>query len=201
VLPEVSGTLHTDCVHKKRAIEANCGPRSSSQPQASNHDRRRRAVLGLRRPPRNHDPHRSGRRSIAAVIPAFAGNTASQHRTWRRNSGSSPHARGTRALSVSGILFGSFPHARGTHPARVNGETLERSIPACAGNTSCPGKWRNPRTVHPSIRGEYSSSVFLSIWSSGSSPHAWGTRSDDRLGRSPRRFIPACAGNTPRKEY
>jgi hypothetical protein len=53
------------------------------------------------------------------------------------------------------------------------------------------------QTVHPRMRGEHAMTGALTTPSSGSSPHARGTRYYVAVGILSGRFIPACAGNTP----
>ncbi|MCP1633763.1 hypothetical protein J2T32_002320 [Kerstersia gyiorum] len=94
------------------------------------------------------------------------------------------------------ICAGSSPHARGT-PERATHEAWgRRFIPACAGNTQTWSGRGSSAPVHPRMRGEHDAALQPEIAHGGSSPHARGTRADRREGRSKRRFIPACAGNT-----
>src|SRR5437870_2477928 len=51
--------------------------------------------------------------------------------------------------------------------------------------------------VHPHMRGEHRARPALSHWTSGSSPHAWGTRIYLSGNFHSIRFIPTCVGNTP----
>ena len=72
-----------------------------------------------------------------------------------------------------------------------------RFIPACAGNTCAAAQPRCQHSVHPRVRGEHPSDGAVGRRGAGSSPRARGTplpRKDQPHG--PRRFIPACAGNT-----
>ena len=74
------------------------------------------------------------------------------------------------------VAAGSSPHARGTLGNDEWAVSMERFIPACAGNTAA-----------------YAVKAMLPH---GSSPHARGTRNLTRGTWSKIRFIPACAGNT-----
>ena len=71
----------------------------------------------------------------------------------------------------------------------------DRFIPACAGNAASlqlrPGQF----SVHPRMRGERWQARSWMTPSSGSSPHARGTRRHHREHEVSVRFIPACAGN------
>ena len=110
-------------------------------------------------------------------IPARAGNTVSagsNGRTYVVH----PRPRGEhrRMVAAAARNYGSSPPARGTHDSLDRPRTIERFIPARAGNT-----WKT-RIEAMDVR--------------GSSPPARGTlRGRVRLNRK-HRFIPARAGNT-----
>ena len=109
-----------------------------------------------------------------------------------------PRMRGEHVLSTKDNAFGcgSSPHARGTHSCTLDDMATPRFIPACAGNTASDYFGNGSITVHPRMRGEH---IYLErywLQPGGSSPHARGTRISLMTGRPPRRFIPACAGNT-----
>ncbi len=74
--------------------------------------------------------------------------------------------------------------------------TVDRFIPAGAGNTGRKNPSRTDRPVHPRRRGEHGYSDPLDKRLSGSSPQARGTRSTRFDFFQPTRFIPAGAGNT-----
>ena len=136
-------------------------------------------------------------RDLAGIIPACAGNTLRRtpssisRRDHPRMRGE--HKSGWIALPTSS---GSSPHARGTPLVGVGVGLLQGIIPACAGNTSPRSRRRCSTKDHPRMRGEHGSMAAFSSLSTGSSPHARGTR----FGRLPARLhsgiIPACAGNT-----
>ena len=74
-----------------------------------------------------------------------------------------------------------------------------RFIPASAGNTVVEDSCIHIIPVHPRIRGEHCEFLGIDPAGDGSSPHPRGTRlRGHRTGRAPR-FIPASAGNTPRR--
>ena len=73
-----------------------------------------------------------------------------------------------------------------------------RFIPACAGNTAAISTFRRARTVHPRVRGEHRWRFRRASSLAGSSPRARGTLCSLVCWSAPRRFIPACAGNTAR---
>ena len=91
---------------------------------------------------------------------------------------------------------GSSPLARGTRYARVDDTRDTRFIPARAGNTDAGCGAGHGGPVHPRSRGEHSIPVAPVAWIAGSSPLARGTRWAGTVRPSPRRFIPARAGNT-----
>ncbi len=79
-----------------------------------------------------------------------------------------------------------------------NGTTHDRFIPAGAGNTRNFWFRANRKTVYPRWRGEHSCRICLSLKATGLSPLARGTQRQIPGCDSPRRFIPAGAGNTSR---
>ncbi len=132
-------------------------------------------------------------------IPACAGNTF-----WSSFSLGvgpvHPRMRGEHNIPNLGQLRirGSSPHARGTPSKRLRTANAERFIPACAGNTTPECGPASSCPVHPRMRGEHSTGPSMSIFSSGSSPHARGTPNALAWRLAAERFIPACAGNTHR---
>ena len=93
---------------------------------------------------------------------------------------------------------GSSPHARGTRDFDAGAHRRGRFIPACAGNTFVLGRRGARVRVHPRMRGEHQIQPQEIEHLSGSSPHARGTHPIHREHGANRRFIPACAGNTPK---
>ena len=130
-------------------------------------------------------------------IPASAGNTG------ERGSPAAaaqvhPRERGEHHVGFLGAQppAGSSPRARGTLPFSGRLFTLQRFIPASAGNT-LPGSSQMEReAVHPRERGEHVTAAVLHQLARGSSPRARGTlmQQVEDVGRA--RFIPASAGNT-----
>ena len=116
--------------------------------------------------------------SATPVHPRMCGERFCRTANVSRQSGSSPHARGT------------LQEDRGTRPCR-------RFIPACAGNaTGRPFESYRP-AVHPRIRGERPISRANHRRIAGSSPHTQGTHRGEREESKAERFIPAYAGNAP----
>ena len=98
-----------------------------------------------------------------------------------------------------------LPYASAVHP-RLRGEhsyesnflcIQQRFIPACAGNTPQISQCAVPSAVHPRLRGEHGPYGKGHHLSPGSSPPARGTPGARFRLYSTKRFIPACAGNTP----
>ena len=115
---------------------------------------------------------------VATVHPRAGGEHSIENRCSRGATGSSPRGRGT--------------HDLGRHVARCR-----RFIPARAGNTLSQDREGTPRSVHPRAGGEHTPKGRAGQFYAGSSPRGRGTRVQPRRRHSPRRFIPARAGNTP----
>ena len=131
-------------------------------------------------------------------IPACAGNTL-----WSAaaafNATVHPRVRGEHRQEAPGArsIGGSSPRARGTRDQGNRGMGARRFIPACAGNTRSGAAHVGHAPVHPRVRGEHIGPIGPGRAADGSSPRARGTPTlTARISRS-RRFIPACAGNTP----
>ena len=91
---------------------------------------------------------------------------------------------------------GSSPHARGALAIRVDRQTIDGIIPACAGSTSTP-LWAMPTAQdHPRMRGEHDCQTFADKILKGSSPHARGAPQRAHRRGLPLGIIPACAGST-----
>ena len=88
---------------------------------------------------------------------------------------------------------------RGTGKSRSNNVLRGRFIPACAGNSFSAASRDIKVTVHPRVCGEQPPVLPVLGGRIGSSPRVRGT--DCCYGRPDRRhrFIPACAGNSPRR--
>ena len=96
--------------------------------------------------------------------------------------------------------LGSSPRVRGTRPGSVRFGRSGRFIPASAGNASSTATSRRPRTVHPRECGERGAVVWQAGNEFGSSPRVRGTRRAGAVRRGAARFIPASAGNAPRRQ-
>ncbi len=131
-------------------------------------------------------------------IPAGAGNTNSDTESeqfqavyprWRgEHSQTEPSSHQTSGLS---------PLARGTLPDGDHTHSLQRFIPAGAGNTDMKFRRQERYSVYPRWRGEHWRLSATRAWPHGLSPLARGTPCPARRCGVLRRFIPAGAGNTP----
>ena len=133
-------------------------------------------------------------------IPARAGNT---RRDGRRQLADTVHPRAggehaSRSAAIA-IITGSSPRGRGTRPRPRRPRRDRRFIPARAGNTCSGAGSRRTYAVHPRAGGEHTHfRVGGDLWS-GSSPRGRGTRRGGHGAPERSRFIPARAGNTPRR--
>ena len=98
-----------------------------------------------------------------------------------------------------GIDSGSAPHARGTRDQLVERVAHRRFSPACAGNTFTSGRKTGTPAVQPRMRGEHAGVSPAARAFAGSAPHARGTPASGCPRPSQHRFSPACAGNTKRR--
>ena len=129
-------------------------------------------------------------------IPACAGNIA---RATTRNRRNTVHPRVCGEHMESGFapysISGSSPRVRGTLRHRRHNITVDRFIPACAGNIIDFRPRDRRHTVHPRVCGEHPSSFLQVGQYNGSSPRVRGTFLKMVFHRQMIRFIPACAGN------
>ena len=132
--------------------------------------------------------------------------------------GSSPRVRGTVRIPQRGIVlsavhprvcgeqkvvtiimpmvFGSSPRVRGTGILSSRPSIVRRFIPACAGNSSGLERSSVIKPVHPRVCGEQFRKSVGTPHSVGSSPRVRGTAKSKGGSAYPKRFIPACAGNS-----
>ena len=131
------------------------------------------------------------------LIPARAGNT-------QRNDGGGsyvrahPRSRGEH-MDLLGILlvaWGSSPLARGTRALAPTPTDAKGLIPARAGNTVLRSSSPHRVGAHPRSRGEHTRIVTLHALATGSSPLARGTRAQANKVPTNWWLIPARAGNT-----
>ncbi|KFI48492.1 hypothetical protein BBOU_0621 [Bifidobacterium boum] len=133
----------------------------------------------------------------AGIIPACAGNTKAT-RSQRPTRRDHPRMRGEHDAcpGMSDLDWGSSPHARGTRRLSVWRPGRVGIIPACAGNTGGRDDGQGAGWDHPRMRGEHGQAQDGRGARPGSSPHARGTLSDAQSRCGSDRIIPACAGNT-----
>ena len=141
--------------------------------------------------------------SVAAsrFIPACAGNTAPFNHAWLAIA-VHPRLCGEHKQQVASLRHpaGSSPPVRGT-PSIARGWLGKlRFIPACAGNTAILLTRGAMQAVHPRLCGEHSPVMWKSCARCGSSPPVRGTLAHLANAHRTGRFIPACAGNTRRKQ-
>ncbi len=137
---------------------------------------------------------------LRRFIPAHAGNrrpASGTCATWPVH----PRARGEQRRSATHGwgAGGSSPRTRGTDRDRLADGQQARFIPAHAGNSATSAPRRRAGSVHPRARGEQRRRR-RDLWcEAGSSPRTRGTVL--KLGRAQfiSRFIPAHAGNRPRR--
>ena len=130
-------------------------------------------------------------------IPTCVGNTSTQLLQQVEHT-VHPHMRGEYSCRIAGSSghSGSSPHAWGIRPRFFLQHEAGRFIPTCVGNTAASRMAPRSRPVHPHMRGEYMVKSYTASGYTGSSPHAWGIRSDVLGSEAGGRFIPTCVGNT-----
>ena len=130
-------------------------------------------------------------------IPACAGNS---HRSPDRSHVRPVHPRvcGEQLRRGSDVAVhpGSSPRVRGTVLVAEPDYSLDRFIPACAGNRIPVRPDSRPRTVHPRVCGEQNFTMDQANTIAGSSPRVRGTEHQVQPSTGKVRFIPACAGNS-----
>ena len=129
-------------------------------------------------------------------IPARAGNIRTESTCIALGS-VHPRTCGEHAPAAGDIVrnTGSSPHVRGTCQAVFCKGRADRFIPARAGNILLNVLYAVTRSVHPRTCGEHHRKFDHTGHPSGSSPHVRGTFEADPLGALEFRFIPARAGN------
>ncbi len=159
-LPEYSSRFIPACAGNTAACRATLGEVAVHPRLRGEHLHSNSALLdgdGSSPPARGTLAAAERHRLRVRFIPACAGNTGSAGSRMIR---SSVHPR-LRGEHRSGSLStrrqtGSSPPARGTLPSARPLRRCPRFIPACAGNTCRGGPAREVRPVHPRLRGEHS---------------------------------------------
>ena len=138
--------------------------------------------------------------ALGRFIPARAGNT-SRRPSPMRAAPVHPRAGGEHVGRdcLAHRAVGSSPRGRGTRAPVAGCLASDRFIPARAGNTITRASRAAFNPVHPRAGGEHASTINLSTVFDGSSPRGRGTQRLDEGVLPELRFIPARAGNTPRR--
>ena len=97
-----------------------------------------------------------------------------------------------------GIRDGLSPRVRGNRADEGHHRAGHRSIPACAGEPSHPGRPAAPSRVYPRVCGGTCLQLLLQLPSGGLSPRVRGNRKRRQGIRIAARSIPACAGEPER---
>ena len=131
------------------------------------------------------------------LIPARAGNTRPQEEDGAMTR-AHPRSRGEHSMPMSAyrVVRGSSPLARGTRAILTGYQNSSRLIPARAGNTRFPIAQRPLSWAHPRSRGEHLGIDNTEYFIEGSSPLARGTRHASTSEAARSGLIPARAGNT-----
>ena len=118
-----------------------------------------------------------GQDTHARFIPTCVGNTP-MAAPYGWGQPVHPHMRGEyhAAIGIMHTTHGSSPHAWGIHLDHATQHILSRFIPTCVGNTPYKEDKKHGYSVHPHMRGEYSTGRVSLAVTTGSSPHAWGIR-------------------------
>ena len=213
--PRVRGTAqgHRRQLRILRFIPAcagNSGPQSPLIPPTTVHPRvcgEQPWSLAARTRARGSSPRVRGtgkRPTLVRVerrfIPACAGNSCGFCR-FLVHTPVHPRVCGEQAIrsQVASSGFGSSPRVRGTAHAKPMTRYSKRFIPACAGNSRSRGLLFIRFAVHPRVCGEQVARQPHGPNSSGSSPRVRGTDSSSVTSVQTHWFIPACAGNRPRR--
>ena len=131
------------------------------------------------------------------LIPARAGNTWTLS-LFSSSSGAHPRSRGEHSVASGKTVLnpGSSPLARGTRAVASCVCGTEGLIPARAGNTGRVERVACCARAHPRSRGEHTPQTWAATLPPGSSPLARGTRVPALLRAGCSGLIPARAGNT-----
>ena len=134
---------------------------------------------------------------LSGIIPALAGNTASQPSAgWRPRD--HPRSRGEyhSVLTLGRQTIGSSPLSRGIPGLKRLQQHTVRIIPALAGNTGRANADQSDGADHPRSRGEYPPVARATTSGDGSSPLSRGILPCVSRNCLLKRIIPALAGNT-----
>ncbi len=105
------------------------------------------------------------------------------------------HGEHTYQLVLCHRHAGSSPHARGTYAMSQTSTAPNRFIPARTGNIVAGSRKAKNISVHPRTHGEHAGRLLENVQHIGSSPHARGTLGVIAAVSVVSRFIPARTGN------
>ncbi len=125
--------------------------------------------------------------------PPFASWTKADYGVYPRVCG------GTAAGSVWSLsAAGLSPRVRGNRRSHSKHNTIQRSIPACAGEPTVPFQTQHDPKVYPRVCGGTASRIRVSTSSQGLSPRVRGNPLRCLMSTVGDRSIPACAGEPAR---
>ena len=212
--PRKRGTPASDRIPAKwiRIIPAQAGnarpraPRRAADPDHPRASGERQKPLGADLATAGSSPRKRGTPRLLLrhvghlrIIPAQAGNAqAESSRAPSRPD--HPRASGERTITsgAPSTWVGSSPRKRGTQDFALGAVTINRIIPAQAGNASLKKYALRAVSDHPRASGERGEPSAVTRRTRGSSPRKRGTRGLLDHAREARRIIPAQAGNAPR---
>ena len=158
----------------------------------------------MRAKPAGSSPHTWGIHSVVIAgefcvrfIPTYVGHTGPFLRLSDCDA-VHPHIRGAYCPSRDRqkSILGSSPHTWGIRYTCCQGWNRTRFIPTYVGHTF-RAQWANSmHSVHPHIRGAYSTTISCPLPKCGSSPHTWGIRNGLTVIEHKPRFIPTYVGHT-----
>ena len=127
-------------------------------------------------------PERLSTPFLTGIIPTCVGSTE-EPTAQCISRGDHPHMRGEHHCTSYKLsaFMGSSPHAWGAQHAFDDYAGEERIIPTCVGSTLTLRPPRRLKRDHPHMRGEHADFQYGPLTAQGSSPHAWGAHSTNRL--------------------
>ena len=116
-------------------------------------------------------------RSKFRFIPTYVGHTEREQEPGTSRT-VHPHIRGAyyKCEGWSTMIHGSSPHTWGIPGVLGSPLPCQRFIPTYVGHTNSLPRSPSSSSVHPHIRGAYTTSQPKTRSVSGSSPHTWGIR-------------------------
>ncbi len=135
--------------------------------------------------------------SVRRFTPTCVGTTDC-HSTTNASIAVHPHVRGDykKLTPILLLPFGSPPRAWGLLVLPERKKAGSRFTPTCVGTTRVGFVWTKLLTVHPHVRGDYSSATRSAHQPNGSPPRAWGLPTEVMWSNGAARFTPTCVGTT-----